>query len=424
MNSMAETSHLVELAKAIQAGASDIHKHIAESGQADPSFDPNATPTDFAAAGVQELRSSLLDQLEELRDLLLTPMEKLHSIAPTEWVSRHALDRFEIYQKVPIGETRTYAELAKATGLPMSTVRRLIRHAMTQRIFTEPSPGVVAHTPTSKLLTEDRHVRDWAGVLAEIVYTVAGRTADALQCWPQDSGSKEKEKSAFFLVKEKTTHQLLDDEPDFHKRYDSAMYANRNNMMYSVDHIAQGFDFASFGDGLMVDVAGGVGAVSRGLAKHFPKMKFVIQDLPEVISQAPAVEDSIKEQISFMEHDMFTPQPVKGADIYFFRRVFMEWTDEKTIDIFRNLIPGMTPGKSRIVIADFYVPDPGTCPLWMERMFRNSDMLSLVTANCASRDKEEWTELFKKASPGFEVRSVKPLKNSDMMITEAVWQGE
>lgn len=422
---MTQQSHLVELATNIQTQVAELQKQLAASGQSDPSFDPNDPPTDFAAAGVQDLRTSLLDQIDELKDLLLTPMELLHGVGATDFISRHALDSFEVYQKVPVKETRTYPQLAEATNLPLTTVRRLIRHAMTQRIFTESSPGVVAHTPASKLLTENENVRDYFGIISRIVYPAVGQTANALKRWPQESGKKNVETSGFYLVNGKSVHQLLEDEPETHKRYDSAMSANRNNMMYSPDHIANGFDWASLGNGTVVDVAGGLGTVSRALAKHFPKLNFIVQDQPDVLSQAPPVEDeSSKSRVSFMEHDMFTPQPVADADVYFFRRVFMEWSDEKAVDILRKLAHGMTPGKSRVVIADFNVPEPGSCPLWMERRFRNSDMLTLVLSNGGSRDKDAWLELFNKAGPGFAVQSIKPLRHSDMMITVALWQGE
>lgn len=421
---MAETSHLIELAKGIQAQVAELHQGLAQSGQPDPSFDLDAPTLDFAAAGVQDLRTSLLDQIQELHDLLLTPIELLHGVSATDFVSRHALDRFGVYQKIPVGETKTYAELAEATKLPLTTICRLVRHAMTQRVFTEPLPGVVAHTPASKLIAEDLNVRDYWGIISQIVFTAAPQTTNALSRWPKESGEKNKETSGFFLVNGKTVHQFLEDEPETHKRYDSAMSANRNNMMYSVEHIANGFDWASLGHGTVVDVAGGIGTVSRELAKFFPNLKFIVQDQPEVLSTAPDIEDeSIKSRITFMEHDIFTPQPIANADVYFFRRVFMEWTDDKAVEILSNLTHCMKAGKSQVVIADFYVPEPGTCPRWMERTFRNSDMLTLVLSNGGSRDKHAWTELFKKAGPGFEVQSVTPLKNSDMMITEALWTG-
>ncbi|KAK4497294.1 hypothetical protein PRZ48_011744 [Zasmidium cellare] len=424
---MATASHLIELANTIQTQVTEFQKLLAASGQPDPSLDLDAPSPDFAAAGLhaQDVRSKLLDQIDELHDLLLTPQEMLLGTAPTDFVSRHALDRFQVYQKVPVGETRTYTQLAEATGLPLNVIRRLIRHAITQRIFTEPTPDVVAHTPASKLLAEDRNVRDYWGILSEIVSPAAAQTANALSKWPQESGSKKRETAGFYLATGKTVYQVLEDEPETHNRYDSAMSANRNNVLFSVDHIARGFDWQSLGKGTIVDVAGGIGTVSRSLAKHFPELNFIVQDQPEVLAQAPPVEDeSSKARITFMEHDMFTPQPIKDADIYFFRRVFMEWDDDKAVQILRNLTPGMTPGKSRVVIADFYVPEPGEAPLWIERKFRNSDMLTFVLSNGGSRDKEAWIKLFEKAGPGFVVKNVKPLKNSDMMITEALWQGE
>jgi hypothetical protein len=45
-----------------------------------------------------------------------------------------------------------------------------------------------------------------------------------------------------------------------------------------------------------------------------------------------------------MQHDFFTPQPVKDADIYLYRWIFHNWDDEKSISILRNLIPALKKG--------------------------------------------------------------------------------
>lgn len=64
-------------------------------------------------------------------------------------LSRHAIDRFNIVQAVPLNATKTYEELAWASMLPVKTIRQLIRHAMTQRIFWEPQPGHVSKSGVS-----------------------------------------------------------------------------------------------------------------------------------------------------------------------------------------------------------------------------------------------------------------------------------
>jgi hypothetical protein len=61
---------------------------------------------------------------------------------------------------VPPGGQVSFADIAKQTPLTEQMVSRLLRHAMTMRIFREPEPGMVAHTKASKILA-DPITRDW-----------------------------------------------------------------------------------------------------------------------------------------------------------------------------------------------------------------------------------------------------------------------
>lgn len=47
-----------------------------------------------------------------------------------------------------------------------------MRHAMTNRIFQEVEPGVVAHTAASKMLAEDQSMIDWVGLGVEEFWPV------------------------------------------------------------------------------------------------------------------------------------------------------------------------------------------------------------------------------------------------------------
>ena len=66
----------------------------------------------------------------------------------------------------------SYAQLAHATGLESSLLKRLVRHAITQRVFCEPKKGFVAHTATSRLLAE-RNAESWMGVGCEEMWPPA-----------------------------------------------------------------------------------------------------------------------------------------------------------------------------------------------------------------------------------------------------------
>ena len=64
---------------------------------------------------------------------------------------------------------------------------------------------------------------------------------------------------------------------------------------------------------LLVDIGGNRGYDLEGLKKKFPEVngpgKLIVQDLPPVIADITDLD----EEIVRMEHDFFTPQPVKGT---------------------------------------------------------------------------------------------------------------
>lgn len=71
-----------------------------------------------------------------------------------------------------------------------------------------------------------------------------------------------------------------------------------------------------------------------------------------------------------MPHDLFDEQPVKNADIYYFRNVFHNWPDQQCHDILRNLIPALKPG-AHILIDDFGLQEALTLPPYQERLQRS-----------------------------------------------------
>lgn len=342
-------------------------------------------------------------------------------LQPTNLASRHAIDRFKIHRAIPLEGARSYEDLAWATMLPVKTLRRILRHAMSQRVFYEPQPGHVAHTHASRLLAENANVRDYFGTICQEVWPAATRLVDAVETWP---GGKGKDESGYQLAHGRTIYETLAAEPAKQIRYDSAMGAFNKDRTYSYEHTINGFNWAGLGEGaVVVDVGGGVGNASRAIAKVFPNLKFVVQDTENVVKNAVVEDLDIKGRIEFMAHDFFSPQPVKAADLYFFRRVMMEWTDEKAAEIISQLKPALKQG-AMIQIQDPYMPAPGSSPIWQERRYRDSDILALAIANAGSREAEEWERVFELAGPGFEFKGVRTVRASNIAFIEAVWTGE
>lgn len=96
----------------------------------------------------------------------------------------------------------------------------------------------------------------------------------------------------------------------------------------------------------------------------------MVQDLAKVVIDGPShVPEEYRQRISFMEHDMFQEQPVKDADVYFFRSVFHNWPDKYCVQMLRALIPAMKPG-ARVVINDACLPLPGEFSATLDRSKR------------------------------------------------------
>jgi len=120
---------------------------------------------------------------------------------------------------------------------------------------------------------------------------------------------------------------------------------------------------------VVVDVGGGIGSVSIRVADMYPKLKFVVQD------RAPVIADGIKRceqlkkdlitsgQISFQEHDFFTPQPIKNPSVFLMKHILHDWSDVYAKKILRQLREAAGPHTKLFVMEK--VP-PYTCPISSE----------------------------------------------------------
>lgn len=90
------------------------------------------------------------------------------------------------------------------------------------------------------------------------------------------------------------------------------------------------YSFESLPDGAtVVDVGGGRGQVSLRIAEKIPHLQFVIQDEKTVLEagQAEGISHNVQERVTFMPHDFYQPQPVKGADVYLLRQILHDHPD-------------------------------------------------------------------------------------------------
>lgn len=131
----------------------------------------------------------------------------------------------------------------------------------------------------------------------------------------------------------------------------------------------------------MVDVGGSHGIIAIELARAFPSLQLVVQDLDEhIIKDADSKKPAdVADRVRFMVHDFLTPQPVRAA-VYFFRMIFHNWPDKYCVKILQALIPALEPG-ARVVINDAVIAEPCTLPWDQEARLRNSDLNMLELQN-------------------------------------------
>ena len=190
----------------------------------------------------------------------------------------------------------------------------------------------------------------------------------------------------------------------------------------SRDYIARGFDWPSLGAGKVVDVAGNMGQCSVEIAKANPKLSIIVQDLPGVIDLAKDPKSSIvppeyQQNFTFMAHDMFKPQPINDADVYFYRMVFHNQSNKYGLKLLEALIPAMKSG-ARLLITDQVLPPVDAAPAVIERFMRSQDLQMRTLLNAQQRDLEQWTELFAQADRRLKIKNVVSLPGSIMSFIE------
>jgi O-methyltransferase domain len=299
---------------------------------------------------------------------------------------------------------------------------------MTNRIFCEPSPGLVAHTSISRVLATDPSMNDWVGFSVEEMWPAASLTISALS---SHSEANEPTQTGFCKANGTTDvepmFKTFEKDPVRAKRMGGAMRSLTEGEGYEVSYLVEGYDWASLDarGATIVDVGGSHGFVCVELAKRYPKLKFVVQDLPRTIASAPALEGDLKERIVFQEHDFFTEQKVKGADVYLFRWIMHNYSDKYAAKILRALIPALEKG-ARVVVNDYCLPDAGKeLGMGEERVLRTMDLVMLTLLNAQERSEADFRTLFEQAGEGkWRMEGVKQPRGCRMSILEAVWKGE
>ncbi|KAF1938263.1 S-adenosyl-L-methionine-dependent methyltransferase [Clathrospora elynae] len=152
------------------------------------------------------------------------------------------------------------------------------------------------------------------------MWSGAAHVVDAMEKWPS---SQEPTQTAYGLAHgtDLTFFEHLAGNETKAKHFSDSMTFMQSAPELRHDFVHE-YDWSRHARGTVVDVGGSKGAIALKLAENYPNMKIIVQDRAEIITHGPRYANT---NIEFQAHDLFTPQPVKGADVYFLRWILHDW---------------------------------------------------------------------------------------------------
>ncbi|RMZ85134.1 hypothetical protein DV738_g248, partial [Chaetothyriales sp. CBS 135597] len=144
---------------------------------------------------------------------------------------------------------------------------------------------------------------------------------------------------------------------------------------------------------LVVDVGGNIGHDIERFRQAHPETaaRLYLEDRPAVVKLSKSPDP-----VNKVGYDFFTPQPIKGARVYYLHGVLHDWSDEPARKILENQKEAMTPGYSKLLIHDHIVTEALAHP-----HTTGYDLTMMVMVAGEERTESHWRELLQ--SVGFEV---------------------
>jgi O-methyltransferase domain/Dimerisation domain len=282
----------------------------------------------------------------------------------------------------------TAQEVARASASEEAPLRRLLRYLTAIGVLTEDEQGRFSSTALGSLLRSDhpQSVRDLAIMYGEPFWW---------KSWGHLFDTVKHGQPAFDRVHGEAFFEYLS-----HNSVDAAIFNAAMTSVTKVDvaAILTAYDF----DGLarIVDVAGGHGALLRGILERYPRCSGVLCDLPAVIENASALRGSVvAARCQLIAADFFQSVP-SGGDAYILKRILHDWNDDEAVRILENCRRAVVAG-GRVLVMEQVVkasnqPDAAK---WM-------DLNMLVMLTGRERTEAEFGELYARA--GFKLSRVVP----------------
>jgi hypothetical protein len=293
---------------------------------------------------------------------------------------------------------RGVADLASATGTNEDALYRVLRALTTVNVFQEVAPRTFGLTPISEVLRSDKPgAHDMAlWISSPLHFRVYSNAMHSVK-----TGQPAVEKAVGMPA-----FEYLAREPELSEIFNNAMTSFSAMIIPAV---LEAYDFS--GIDVLVDVAGGHGAVLTSILQRYPKMRGIVMDLEHVIAGArPKIEAmKLQDRCEAVAGDFFKAVP-SGGDAYIMKHIIHDWDDERASVILRNIKTALAgKPRGRVILLEAVVQST-TGPDFVKLL----DLEMLMMPGGRERTAEEFKALFEKS--GFELTKIVPTKSPFSVI--------
>ena len=283
---------------------------------------------------------------------------------------------------------RSPADLAAACGAHSDRLMRVLRYLASEGIFAADTQGAIHNTEASELLrsglpgSQRDLVRQawqdiWWQAYGQIPHTVRTGTPAFNTAFGMD----------FF--------EYLAAHPEIGARFDTSMA-----LMSAPENatIAAAYDFTGK---VVVDVGGGRGGLLAAILNEHPSTHGVLFDQAHVLADRSRLAVAgMMDRCNLVAGNFFAFAP-GGGDVYVLKRILHDWSDDKALEILKNVRAATSP-TARILVIDAVIapgnePDPN----------KLLDIGIMALLNGGERTADEFHRLF--AAAGFTLRAITPL---------------
>lgn len=239
---------------------------------------------------------------------------------------------------------RSGPEIAAGLGVPLTTIRRLLRALVSLELCTMADPDVFALTPRGRLLCSETP----GSMRSQALFRGQGRVWAA---WGKLLDVVRTGKPAPELVAGKSLYEWLAEDQGVSRVFNQAMTEMSIIQSQAVT------DACDFSDAdMIVDVGGGYGGLLTGMLARYKGARGIVFDRAECRngSERLLAQSGLSDRCEFVAGDFFEAVP-RGGDVYLLKNVLHNWDDDQSLAILRVCRSAMT-GNARLLLIEPAVP--------------------------------------------------------------------